>query len=64
MTLQRSSLTYGKQLEIVTEFQKGKLLGELTSTFSEIRSVIQSVLDRQPRFEKCKLRSISALDYR
>ena len=54
MKSQRGSLTYGKQLELVAEFRKGSSLDEFLSTFSEQRSVIQSVLNRQPRQERLR----------
>ena len=56
MTDQRGFLTYGKLLEIVTECKSGKSLDELASTFNETRSVIQSVLNRQPRLEKVQIK--------
>ena len=52
MTSQRLSRTYGKQLEIFAEFQNGKSVDELTSTFDETRYAIQSVLNRQTRLEQ------------
>ena len=64
MTSQRGSLTFVKKVEIFAEFQKGKSSEELTSTFSENRSVIQSVLNQQPRLEKVELRGLSAFDCR
>ena len=56
MTHQPGFLTYGNQLEIVAEFQSGNSLDELASTFSETRSVIQPVLNRQPRLEKVQIK--------
>ena len=53
---------YGKKLEIFAEFQSRKSLDELTSTFSETRSVTQSVLNQQMRLETVQTKKFKRSD--
>ena len=53
---------YEKQLQISNKFQSGKSPERLARTFTEVKSVIQLVLNQQLRIWKAQSRNSSVLD--